>query len=155
MARPSRISAMVFAGGDAAATPFLENFDGAAGGISGNADSGQARQESNGLILLSGTGYATLDDNNSPDIALLQWAGVTAEDGRTIKVTLSTNAGDSPLLLFNANFAAGGGTGTAWVLFINDDDNRVWINDYDSILPDGGSGNCSQRSGRSDSDIER
>lgn len=117
-------------GGDSGPT-FLDNLNGAAGGISGNADTGQERQQSNGLILLTGTGAAHLDDNNSPDIALLQWAGVTVPDGSTFKVTLATNGGDSPIVFFNANLS---GSGNGWGLVINDDDNLVKIAQYDNIL---------------------
>lgn len=117
-------------GGDPGPT-FLDNLNGSAGAISGNADTGQERQVSNGIVLLTGTGAAHLDDNNSPDVALLQWAGVTVPDGSTFKVTLATNGGDSPIVFFNANLV---GSGNGWGLVINDDDNLVKIAQYDNIL---------------------
>lgn len=51
--------------GAGALPTFLDNMDGAAGAISGNADTGEARSVTNGIVLLTGTGAAHLDTNNS------------------------------------------------------------------------------------------
>lgn len=110
----------------------LDNLDGTAGEISGNADSGQARLASNGIIVLTGDGAAHLDDQNTPDIGLLQWDGLTVSDGSTIKVTLSAFEGQSPMVFFNTDFSFE--TPGGWAIFTNDDDNRVVLYDYTSVI---------------------
>jgi len=129
----SALSAISYyaAGSAAVVLPkFLDNFAGAGDATASTADTGEARVTPTGIVLLAG-GSAFLDENNSPDYTWLQYTGAPAlAVSDTIKVTLTAYEGDSELFLYNADFT---GAGTAWVLWVNDDNDAVVISQYDSV----------------------
>lgn len=110
---------------------FLDDMNGSGLANGTTADSGEVRVSTNGDVVLTG-GYSYLD-GNSPDDAMLTWNPAPAMlSTDTIKVTLSSNGGDSPLFVFNANFA---GAGTGWVLYINDDNDLITVARYTGLIP--------------------
>lgn len=115
----------------------LDNYDGSAGAVVGTqADTGQDRIILNGsdkIVLLSGTGYAYLDDVNTADIALQGWdPAPSVGSSNTIKVTLTAHGGDSEQFVFNADLT---GSGTGWLIRTNTTDGKVAIQRYTSLYP--------------------
>lgn len=136
MERPNRVSAMFLAGsgGDVDPPIFLDNFNGAAGSMVGTtADTGETRTfvVGYGTFLLSGDGNCYMD-GDSPNTAHLRWSGVSVPDGSTIKVTLSTEEGQSDYFFFNADFGA---AGSGWAVYLAPEDDQLLLVRYSTLIP--------------------
>lgn len=112
---------------------FLDNFNGAAGNAtSGTADTGQSRVTPSGTVLLSGDGYAYLDDNSADRTILRYSAAPSVGNSRTMNVILTADTGESQMFVFNADYT---GAGTGWGVYLNVDDDVVKVGRFTGLYP--------------------